>query len=46
MTGEVGRDIASLFQVVDLRVVLRENCVMLLLLALLHVNKGVAGAGN
>ena len=43
MAGEIGGDVAPLFQIVDLGVILRENSVMLLLLLRFHVDKGVTG---
>ena len=43
MAGEIGGDVAPLFQIVDLGVILRENSVMLLLLLCFHVDKGVTG---
>ena len=46
MTGEVGRDGTTLLKIVDLRVILSENRVMLLFLALLHVHKSVARPGH
>ena len=46
MAGKVCRDGTTLLKIVDLRVILRENRVMLLFFALLHVHKGVAGPGH
>ena len=45
MAREVGRDIATLLQAVNLRVILREVSVVLFL-ALLHVDVGVVGSGD
>ena len=45
MAREVGGDVTTLLQVVDLRVVLSEDRVVLLF-SLLHVNEGVAGASD
>ena len=45
MACEVGGDVTTLLQVVDLRVVLSEDRVVLLL-SLLHVNEGVAGTSD
>ena len=46
MAGKVSRDGTTLLKIVNLGVILRENRVMLLLLALLHVHKGVSGPGH
>ena len=42
MAGKVGRDGTTLLKIVNLGVILRENRVMLLLFALLHVHEGVS----
>ena len=45
MASEIGGDVPAALKLIDLTVVLREN-ELILLLALLHVNKSVAGASH